>query len=122
MLQYNLENKQISKSDPIDWREENETLSIEGKSTRVRAPLDIVVHIQSTDLLISVGERAKFTCNFTGEHRVRQEDIAWLKGKTNVTLRTGIRCSLLARRSTARGRCNPCDNIDSAGQCDSDHS
>jgi hypothetical protein len=63
---------------------------------RVRSLLDIVVHIQSTDLLISVGERAKFTCNFTGEHRVRQEDIAWLKGKTNETLRIGIDsvCSL----------------------------
>jgi len=32
------------------------------------------------DILVSIGETAQFSCNFTGEHRVHQEKVTWLKG------------------------------------------
>ena len=30
--------------------------------------------------LVSIGDTTQFSCNFTGEHRVRREKVTWLKG------------------------------------------
>lgn len=43
--------------------------------------LDVIVNIQPSDVLVSVGDKTQFTCNFTGQHRVRREKVTWLKGK-----------------------------------------
>jgi hypothetical protein len=42
--------------------------------------IDIIVDIQPIDVLVSIGDTTQFSCNFTGEHRVRREKITWLKG------------------------------------------
>ncbi len=42
--------------------------------------LDIIVQIQPSDVLVSLGDRTEFSCNFTGQHRVRREKVTWLKG------------------------------------------
>ena len=44
--------------------------------------LDIIVDIQPSDVLVSVGDKTQFSCNFTGQHRVRREKVTWLKGKS----------------------------------------
>jgi len=40
---------------------------------------DITVNIQPSDVLVSVGDTTEFSCNFTGQHRVRREKVTWLK-------------------------------------------
>ncbi len=42
--------------------------------------LDIIVQIQPSDVLVSLGDQTEFSCNFTGQHRVRREKVTWLKG------------------------------------------
>jgi hypothetical protein len=42
--------------------------------------IDIIVDIQPTDVLVSIGDTTQFSCNFTGEQRVRREKVTWLKG------------------------------------------
>ncbi len=42
--------------------------------------LDIIVQIQPSDVLVSLGDETEFSCNFTGQHRVRREKVTWLKG------------------------------------------
>jgi len=41
---------------------------------------DIIIDIQPVDVLVSIGDTTQFSCNFTGEHRVRREKVTWLKG------------------------------------------
>lgn len=43
--------------------------------------LDIIVQIQPSDVLVSLGDTTEFSCNFTGQHRVRREQVTWFKGK-----------------------------------------
>ncbi|CAF2517725.1 unnamed protein product [Rotaria sp. Silwood2] len=43
---------------------------------------DIIVDIQPIDVLVSIGDKTKFSCNFTGEYRVRREKVTWLKDNT----------------------------------------
>ncbi|CAF1130970.1 unnamed protein product [Rotaria sordida] len=43
---------------------------------------DIIVDIQPIDVLVSIGDKTKFSCNFTGEQRVRREKVTWLKDNT----------------------------------------
>jgi hypothetical protein len=57
--------------------------------------LDIIVQIQPSDVLVSLGDETEFSCNFTGQHRVRREKVTWLKGnlstkKTKLSLRVLI--------------------------------
>jgi len=40
---------------------------------------DIIVNIQPSDVLVSVGDQTEFSCNFTGQHRVRREKVTWFK-------------------------------------------
>ncbi|CAF4442845.1 unnamed protein product, partial [Adineta steineri] len=42
---------------------------------------DIIVNIQPSDVLVSVGDKTEFYCNFTGQYRVRRDKVTWLKGK-----------------------------------------
>ena len=42
--------------------------------------IDITVDIQPIDVYVSIGDKTEFSCNFTGEHRVRREKVTWLKG------------------------------------------
>lgn len=42
--------------------------------------LDIVVNIQPSDVLVSIGDKTEFSCNFTGQYRVRRDKVTWLKG------------------------------------------
>jgi hypothetical protein len=42
--------------------------------------IDILVDIQPIDVYVSIGDKTQFSCNFTGEHRVRREKVTWLKG------------------------------------------
>ncbi len=42
--------------------------------------IDILVDIQPIDVLVSIGDTTQFSCNFTGEQRVRREKVTWLKG------------------------------------------
>jgi hypothetical protein len=43
--------------------------------------LDIIVNIQPNDVLVSLGDKTEFSCNFTGQYRVRRDKVTWLKGK-----------------------------------------
>ena len=43
--------------------------------------LDILVDIHPTNAYVSIGDPAEFSCNFTGQHRVRSENVTWLKGQ-----------------------------------------
>ncbi|CAF3854204.1 unnamed protein product [Rotaria sp. Silwood2] len=40
---------------------------------------DIIISIQPSDVLISIGDKTEFSCNFTGQHRIRRDKITWLK-------------------------------------------
>ncbi|UJR30313.1 hypothetical protein I4U23_017850 [Adineta vaga] len=70
------------------------------KPTRSNVKLvveDIIVDIQPTDVLVSLGDSTQFSCQFTGEHRVQREQVTWLKdGKpliadaTRVTISTEL--------------------------------
>ncbi|CAF1238161.1 unnamed protein product [Adineta steineri] len=40
---------------------------------------DIIVNIQPSDVLVSVGDKTEFYCNFTGQYRVRRDKVTWLK-------------------------------------------
>ncbi|CAF1049979.1 unnamed protein product [Rotaria sordida] len=40
---------------------------------------DIIISIQPSDVLLSIGDKTEFSCNFTGQHRVRRDKITWLK-------------------------------------------
>ncbi len=37
------------------------------------------MNIQPSDVLVSIGDKTEFSCNFTGQHRVRREKVTWLK-------------------------------------------
>lgn len=39
------------------------------------------MQIQPSDVLVSLGDTTEFSCNFTGQHRVRREQVTWFKGK-----------------------------------------
>ncbi|CAF1147935.1 unnamed protein product [Adineta steineri] len=55
---------------------------------------DIIVDIQPTDVLLSLGDSTQFSCNFTGEYRVRREKVTWLKdGKPLITDGTRVTIS-----------------------------
>lgn len=73
------------------------TLKDNQKSSRSNVKLhieDIIVDIQPIDVLVSIGETTQFSCNFTGEHRVRREKVTWLKdGKPLVADSTRVTTS-----------------------------
>lgn len=48
--------------------------------------LDIIVSIQPNDAFVSVGDQTEFSCNFTGQHRVKREKITWLKGNIKIRI------------------------------------
>jgi hypothetical protein len=54
--------------------------SIENKRVYDVYFIDIIVDIQPIDVYVSIGDTTKFSCNFTGEHRVRREKVTWFKG------------------------------------------
>ncbi|CAF1593129.1 unnamed protein product [Adineta ricciae] len=77
---------------------------------------DVTVHIQPSDVLVSVGDKTEFSCNFTGQYRVRRNKVTWLKdGKpllsdaSHMTISTELPnatvavLQILASRSTDSG-------------------
>ena len=78
--------------------------------------LDVLVDIQPSDVLVSVGDRTQFSCNFTGQHRVRREQITWLKGKVRPSLAEVV-LHLPRRWQTVDLRCHASDHVDGITQC-----
>ncbi|CAF3924900.1 unnamed protein product [Rotaria magnacalcarata] len=46
---------------------------------------DVIVRIQPSDALVSVGDKTEFSCNFTGKHRILRDKITWLKDGKPIT-------------------------------------
>lgn len=40
-----------------------------------------MVNIEPIDASVLVGDKIKFSCNFSGKHRVLKDSIVWLKGR-----------------------------------------